>query len=354
MKPYCIVHIITGLGGGGAERMVLELANSAIEKSENVMVISVTNSNTLSKEFSLKGINHHFLGITSFINFFKGFRNLKNILSGIENPVVHSHMFHSCMLIILYKICTLKRIPVVFTMHTNTVKQFHRRMLLFLTKVFRNADIIFSSNSKKWYLKNSYVIPNGVDFNKFKRTKPREDYIGNTVFKFLFLGRLYTPKNPLFLIQIVQNLITKGFENFNIWIVGDGVMRKELERKIEQEGLKDYFKMIGFQKDVTSFLNDSQCLIIPSLREGMPVSIIEASACKLPIIATPVGSIPDFLNHNNAVVTKLSSFSEKMLQIVNNYESALKRSELLYDFAKSNWTIEKVYKKHLLLYLSYL
>ena len=345
-----LVHLITGLGGGGAEHMVLELSKTAQRNKTKTIVISITNSNTIESKFKANDIEYHFLGIHSFKSFKNGFKNLKAILKNQNGVVVHCHMFHSGMLGILFKLF-YKNVPLVFTMHTNSVKQLYRRLLLFFTKPLRKTDIIFSENSNKWYLKNSVVIPNGVDFERFKLSKKRT-YNNSQPFSFLFLGRLFEPKNPLFLVTLVSKLKNADISNFEINIVGDGPMREELETAINDADVSNHFVFHGFNNNVIPFLHQSDCLILPSLWEGMPVTIIEAAATKLPIIATPVGSIPDFLNESNAFVRNNANFHEAMINVVNNYEDAISKSNKLFDDMSSIFDIETIYNKHKTIYKS--
>jgi len=344
-----VIHLITGLGGGGAEHMVLELSRMAKSESVNTLVISITDSNKIAEKFLDDEINHDFLSINSLKEFRSGFKRLKSILGQKGHFVLHCHMFHAAMLGMIYKLF-VKNVPIVFTMHTNTVKQLYRRFLLFFTKSFRN-DIIFSTNSKKWYLNNRIVIPNGVDLRKFNYDKIRT-YNHSERFSFLFLGRLSKPKNPLFLINLIDRLTSAKIDNFVIDVVGDGPLKNELTAMLDKSETKQYINFHGFKNDVIPFLHKSNCLILPSLWEGLPVSIIEAAASKLPVIATPVGSIPEFLNNNNAYLVDLDHFHEAMMNVLSKYDQAVLRAESLYNDIISTFDIQSVFKSHLKLYHS--
>ncbi len=344
-----ILHLIIGLDGGGAEHMVLELANQCQNKGNKVIVVSLSNRDLILNKFNSKNIECHFLNVVSIKSLIKGLSKLKEIHSkSTDKFVFHCHMFHAFIVGFLYKVF-FKNVPIVFTLHTNQVKQLYRKWILFLTKKFRSKDIIFSKNSKKWYLKNTIDIPNGVDLSKFK---PIEKLDAERPFTFLFLGRLTEPKNPLFLIHIVNQLIENNHKDFIINVVGDGGLRKELETAIIKNELSNYIKLLGFQNNVSKFISEANCLIIPSLWEGMPVSIIEAGASKLPVISTPVGSIPDFLNDDNAYVTDLEKFHESMISVLTNYNEAIKKGEILFDLVKSKYDIEKVSDLHIKIYKS--
>lgn len=346
-----IVHLSSSLAGGGAEQMVFQLAKKSNSNIKTI-VISISNVNTLEHKFIEEGIEIHYLNVNSFKNksILLGIKKLHSILADLDNVVLHCHQFHSGILGVFYKLF-YSNLPLVFTLHTNKVSIISRRLWLFATKPFRKKDIIFSKNSVKWYLKNSEVIPNGVDFGNLV---PKNDrvYDPSNVFSFLFLGRLSTPKNPFYLIEAVELLRKNNCHDFVINVVGHGDMHDALVHKITSSGLDSYFNFFGFRDDVKKFLDESHCLILPSLWEGMPVAIIEAAATKLPIIATPVGSIPDFLNTTNASLSSLEHFHEAMIEVMEHYEQALLKSERLYDEIKSVFNIEIVYKQHLDTYIA--
>jgi glycosyltransferase involved in cell wall biosynthesis len=346
-----IIHVSSSLGGGGAEQMVFQLAKES-NKDYKTIVFSLSHVDTLIDKFNAHNIEVHFLNINSFKNktLIKGLKQLNEVIKNYDDIVFHSHQFHSGLLAVFYNFM-YKKHPIVFTLHTNNVSSYSRRMLLFLTKPFRKKDIIFSKNSKKWYLKNSDVIPNGINFNDFANNQKREFKKSNT-FSFLFLGRLETPKNPLFLSELVERIKALGYSNFEINVVGDGKLKEELLKEIKEKKIESYFNFLGFQSNIIPFLNQSHCLILPSLWEGLPIVIIEAAANKLPIISTPVGSIPDFLNNSNSTLSEIEHFHKAMITTIENYDNAIIKSENLYNDMKSIFNIQSVYLKHLELYLS--
>ena len=110
--------------------------------------------------------------------------------------------------------------------------------------------------------------------------------------------------------------------------------------------MKEYVKLLGLRNDIPELLNQSHCLLMPSLWEGLPIVILEAGASNLPIIATPVGSIPSLLNGENSYLSDFENFKEKMLYIFNNYSEAKIKSEKLFYDIKNIYSIEIIVKKH--------
>ena len=317
-----------------------------------MIFVSISDINVIGHKFTESNIEVYFLGINSFKSFFKGLKKLNKIVQPLNKPILHCHMVHGLIIGVAHRIF-YKKIPIIFTLHNILVEQAYRRFILFLTRPFRNADINFSKDSNKWYLNPVHVIANGVDFEKFVSKKNRSYQIEDK-FIFLFLGRIDEQKNPLVLLDFVKKLIKRNITNFEIWIAGNGAMRKELEVAINQHQYHDFIKILGFQKDIRHLMHTSHCLILPSLWEGLPVSLIEASAAKLPIITTPVGSIPEYFNNQNSFVSDVNEFPILMETVITDYDSALLKAETLFKENRKIFDINSVYKKHMQLYKKYI
>ena len=345
-----IVHLNIGLGGGGAEHMILEMAKKSHEDGIDTIVLAMTNNDQIEYKFAEHNITYHYLGITSAKRFFKGIKQMKHVLSSYDDIVLHCHMFHALVIGIYFRLF-VRKVPIVFTLHNILVEEIYRRWFLFFTKAFRKIDINFSEDASKWYLKKIQVIANGVDFEKFK-LETKRTFNNSEPFKFLYLGRIEEQKNPLVLPDLARKLLDRGISNFKILVAGNGDMKDELEALIKSDSLENHIKLLGFQKDVKQQLFNAHCMIMPSLWEGLPISLIEASATKLPIITTPVGSIPKFFKPSNCYVPEIENFHEAMISVIEDYDKATKKANQLYEDNKSVFDINSVYKKHLKLYKS--
>ncbi|WP_435413444.1 glycosyltransferase [Psychroserpens mesophilus] len=344
-----IIHLTSTLGGGGAEQMVLQLAkqSNAVHKT---VVVSLSNTLiALEKRFKDHDIEYHLLGVNSFKNksLVNGLKEFKSIIDSLDDVVIHCHMYHAALFGMLYKLRHPKS-KLVFTLHSNMLEFASRRLILFFTKPLRFRDIIFSPKGKKWYLKrNAEIIANGVDFKEFDFGERSNTF---SVFNFLFIGRISHEKSPHRLIECAQQLLEHNITNFKIHFVGDGILKEAILEDAKNRNLENHVTLHGFQHDIKPFLAEAHCLVLPSLWEGMPVVIIEAAASKLPVIATPVGSIPDFLNTTNAYVSELDTFDQSMKSVYENYDLALQKSTKLYHEIESQFEIKNVFAKHLSVY----
>ncbi|KKP78005.1 MAG: Glycosyl transferase, group 1, partial [Candidatus Moranbacteria bacterium GW2011_GWF2_35_39] len=98
--------------------------------------------------------------------------------------------------------------------------------------------------------------------------------------------------------------------NLKILIVGNGALHNYLKLEIQNSKLNDRVILYGWAKDsaeVAKLINESRALIMLSYNEGGPRVILEALACGVPVIATPVGIVPDVLSLNNGRIVEWSS-----------------------------------------------
>lgn len=352
MKEITIVHLITGLGGGGAEQMVLKLGVEAKKNNVKTLVIPISDINTIEPKFKDAKLEYHFLNISSFSKIRKGLIRLRNILKEEKNPVLHCHMFHALVIGILFKLF-FRSVPIVFTLHNTNVNHAYRAYILGISKGLRKADILFSKSGTQWFLKNTIIIPNGLDISNFEvAANVRSADLTNKPFHFLFLGSLTEQKNPFILPKLANFLRSKGLENFKIDVLGDGPMREQLQEKIKTEGQSDKIILHGFSNKVVEYLKSSHCLIMPSHWEGMPVVILEAGAARLPIVCTPVGSIPDIVSEENGYVVEMEQFPEAMASVMEDYAHALQKSDAFHEHVVGNYSIQEVFNRHLELYRS--
>jgi glycosyltransferase involved in cell wall biosynthesis len=131
------------------------------------------------------------------------------------------------------------------------------------------------------------VIPNAVDVGATpvsagERSTPR----------IVSVGRLKAPKDFQTLARALS-LLPQG--SFEALIVGDGPDRSALERTLRRLGLDESVRLAGARDDVPSLLADADVFVLSSRSEGSPVSVIEAMAAGLPVVASRVGGVPELV-----------------------------------------------------------
>lgn len=201
--------------------------------------------------------------------------------------------------------------PYVIKVHGTDVNEYIKYKLrrMMIARTLKNAEKVISvSNALKEKVKDIgvpeekiVVIPNGVDTSKFHpmdRLKARQILGLTTNDKLiLFVGNLKPVKGVAYLVEAIHILRSRLDRSFKLIIIGDGELRNELEEKVKGLGLKDivHFKGIRPHDEIPLWMNACDLLCLPSLNEGMPNVILEASACGTPVVATKVGGIPEIL-----------------------------------------------------------
>ncbi|HEY3050765.1 MAG TPA: glycosyltransferase family 4 protein [Gaiellaceae bacterium] len=136
-------------------------------------------------------------------------------------------------------------------------------------------------------VERSVVIRNAVDVSSAPRS--RHD---RAVPRLIAVGRLKAPKDFLTLIQAFAALPQGSFEAL---IVGDGPDRAAVEAEIRRLGLDGRVRLAGERDDVPALLADSDAFVLSSRSEGLPVSVLEAMAAELPVVASEVGGLRELV-----------------------------------------------------------
>jgi glycosyltransferase involved in cell wall biosynthesis len=140
------------------------------------------------------------------------------------------------------------------------------------------------------------LVHNGIDVSKFApRDKP-----GDAPFTILCVARLVEKKGCEYLIDACAYLAERGAP-FRCWIIGRGNLRRKLLAQIDRLDLGDRVRLLGgcTQKQVLKRYHAADLYVLPSIvgsdgnREGLPVSLVEALACGIPVVSTATAGIPE-------------------------------------------------------------
>ncbi len=138
-------------------------------------------------------------------------------------------------------------------------------------------------------MKKTYVVYNGVPGEKDKtRGKAPEDKVLSIV------ASLRAVKGHKYLLKAMVRVI-EDLPDLKLWIVGDGPLRKDLESEAVRLGIEKNIIFLGKRNDVREILEKTSVFVMASLREGLPVALVEALAMGLPVIGTNVGGIPEVI-----------------------------------------------------------
>lgn len=197
----------------------------------------------------------------------------------------------------------------------------------------------------------TFCQPYGVDIEKFKPI-PRNESNKNL----LFVGRLTAKKAPLILLKSFERVLTKH-PDAHLTIIGNGELEAEVIAYINSQNLEVSVSLLGVRspQEIITKLQTSDIFVQHSIHadngdsEGTPNTILEASACGLPIVSTFHGGIKEAVVHN---LTGLLSeerdaelFAENIIDLLNNSEKRQKMGEFARKHMVENYSLKENIEK---------
>lgn len=315
-----ILFYINVLSNGGAERVMANLANGFIHDHQIIMV----NSFSMPKEYPLnESIKHYYLEDTElkqgFLkkNAFR-IRKLKEIIKTERPDITISFMAEPNFRLILANLFT--KTKTIVSVRNDPNREYPNFLFKFLAKLlYRFADgIVFQTqDAQKWFPKHiqkkSVIIYNPVKDSFYCKE------CGNVNSGIVAVGRLTKQKNHLMLINAYEAIADKVEDD--LFIYGEGELRKDLESRISELDHSSRVHLMGNQSDIESLIKDSKLFVMPSLYEGMPNSLMEAMALGLPCLSTdcPCGGPRELLVSDYLVpVGDQGALEREMVKICNN------------------------------------
>lgn len=313
MKITWIVNNINQVGG--IEKVVCNLSSVFSEKNNwDVEIISLYSSKS-NLFFNLNmnvrvihcSLNVEDLSKTSL------FKNIKSIIQKIDSNIIITCHEDISIAVILNK--NLFHGKIIATQHCNN-SFFTTKRKLVNAFFYRFADrfVVLTENDKCFYDKyrvKTEVIPNATYLRQHQISTVNNKEI-------ISVGRLTEVKGFDLLIDAFA-LIHKKHEDWKLKIVGDGELRKALEKKVKDLNIEESVTITGFVNDVYSELKDAGIYVVSSKSEGFSMSFIEAMECGLPIISFDLPSSREIMGENywgivpNNDVYKLSEAINKLI-----------------------------------------
>jgi glycosyltransferase involved in cell wall biosynthesis len=297
-----VVHVVQHLSQGGIETMAVNMVNS-LEDKLNMHLLSLTSdSETILANWSrASAINVPWKGMQksagvdiSLIN------RLADYFHQNDIDVVHTHHIGP----LLYAGLAAKKANcrIIHTehdaWHLSSVKhRWLQKLLLTLLKPIVIADATAVSKAFEQYLHRPVddVIVNGIDLQTFVPGNQDEARQTLGLPKGVKLvgsaGRLETVKGHHYLIEALSLLPSE----YHLAIAGNGSLLRELQKQVQALNITQRVHFLGHIENVTQFYQALDCFCLPSLKEGYPLSSLEAQACDIPVVLTDVGGSKDTL-----------------------------------------------------------
>ncbi len=349
-----ILFITNHLNIGGITSYVLTLGAGLKKRGHNIYVAS--SGGSLLPRFMEEGINYIPIPIKTkkeispkiLASMFK----LKNAVKKYRIDVVHTNSRTTQVLGSLLS----KKTDVA---HISTCHGFFRKRLL--RKLFPcwGLKVIAISEEVKEHLVKDFgikeedirIVHNGIDVERFGRSTKYD--VRSTKKKFGLgegpvigiVARLSDVKGHIYLIQAMEGILVK-IPDAQLLIVGDGKEKRTLVKLINDLGIEKNVFLIPSVTETTEVLSVMDIFVLPSLKEGLGLSLIEAMACGLAVIGADVGGIKSLIqDSNNGLLVKPAdsiSLSKAILELLGDAKNREYLGNNARDFIRRNFSQEEM------------
>ncbi|MBD3272778.1 glycosyltransferase [Candidatus Dependentiae bacterium] len=376
-KKVNVLYIITKLELGGAQKVCISLIKGIkklggfaglVSGDKGPLVKDVQNLNSvfLLKDFKREiGFKNLFKDIKLF---FKLIVLIRKIKKKYPDLIIHTHSTKAGIVgrWAGFFAGVKKRVHTVhgfgFHEHQNKLSWLFIYLMEFFTAFITTHyicvsayDVDIGSRLLPFFKKNNSLIRAAVEYDKFyipaKSVKPFSDakFILGTVSCFK------PQKNLIDLLKafkkIINDLSLKK-DKLILQMIGDGILREDLKKWVDQNNLQNNVEFLGWQSDVSKWIKNWNLFVMSSLWEGLPCAIVEARLSRLPVVAYNISGIPEvIINNKNGFLVKpgdWKTLAEKIKFFILNEKDYIKISnhnDDLFDFHEKN-----MIKNHVSLY----
>lgn len=279
--------------------------------------------------------------------------------------IIHAHnMIYAGLLAIYLK--QRYQIPVVVTEHSSqyAMEEIPSQLFFKLNEAFITDTPFYAVSPKLIELlenkfpslkSNMSWLPNVLDPKVENIPVPK--YSNSSKFRFLNVANLIPLKGQLELIQAFSRIV-RNDDNVELIIVGDGILKNDLQQEIKKLKLTNKIRMLGLlnREKVIAMMDECDVLVLPSHYETFGVVLIEALSRGKPVISTYCGGPECIVNVNNGLlvepknILQLEEAMIKMIKIKSNFDDTFLRNQCIKDYGADGFynKIKSIYNQFII------
>ena len=345
-KKKSILHVIDALNIGGAQELLVLLADKTPKSTYQTLVCVIQPDLTLKSRIESRGaavfcFNRSRPSIFypgNFISYF--YSNIRDIMSICRQhrvDVVHCHLsdaeFTGILAGWLYgvrRIISTVHYPALLPdRKSGDIRNYLRIVATRLLYRLATAVVAVSDDVAQ-QLKNVFqltpskirIIINGIDVEAIHRTQPNPELVPSLCCVqhgqrlITSVGRLMPPKGHGYLIAAMPHLIHQ-VDNVRLLLAGDGDLKESLEQLSLDLKVRDVISFLGSRSDVPDILALSDVFVLPSISEGTSMALLEAMAGSKPIVATDIPGNRNVLRHEHNCLLVPPGNPEKLAEAIS-------------------------------------
>ncbi len=297
-----IVQLIPSLDVGGAERVAAMLARAQRQLGHEVAVVSLFDpvGSWIEADLRAADVTVRFLGKRPGLDL-RVVPRLARVLRELRPDVVHTHL-HVLKYLLPARVAW-PRATVIHTVHNLAEREVEPQSQWIQRFAFRGpvaavaiGDAVAASMVRLYGRPPAHVIPNGIPLVPARpgaRAAVRAAFgVAEATPVILAVGRLNPQKDHAVLVDALADPRLGAAE---LWIAGEGELRDALVAQAAARGVSTRVRLLGNRPDVPDLLAAADLFALSSTWEGNPLVVMEAMAAGLPVVARPVGCVPELV-----------------------------------------------------------
>ena len=300
-----VIHLVEELTIGGLEKILTTIVLNLDKKKYNVSVWCLREGGFFADKLVKEGIDVKILHISTSRNPLSIYK-LYRLLKCHKFDIIHTHAYSAGTIGRISAF--LAGVPVIIS-HNHSVYDYYGKfynlvewfLSLITDRVICISEVVngFANKTQRINSKKLITIHNGIDDVCDLTEKSSSDLkkelgipINHPVI--CTISHMEEHKGLKYLLE-AASLLLQSKNDVSFLLVGEGVLKKELKILCADLKIEKNVIFAGEQSDISEILSLSDIFVLPSLREGLPLTILEAMACGKPVIATNVGGIPEIV-----------------------------------------------------------
>ncbi len=337
-KKIRVLILIDSMIVAGAEAVVRDIVNRIDRERFDVWLGLLFGGGELLKEVELPSDRiacFNFKGYKDFHVYY----HLYSFICQHRFDIVHTHIFPSNT--VGRMIAFLAGVPVIISTEHNEYhwKNYMHIMVDWLLSHVTNAIVTVSESVSHFAAHQALIQPdkfrviyNGVNTSNFVpkpeafKNEIREGLgISSSAYVIGTVGSMTEQKGHCYLVEAALRVVQSNQDAVFI-LIGDGPLRKDIETRINEYGLKDQVKLLGIRRDVQEILAAMDLFVFPSLYEGLGIAVLEAQAMALPVVVTSLPAVMEIISdgENGKVVRPKDSvgLADAIISLIQSPERA--------------------------------